>query len=374
VPSKEEYFFWYNLAMSLSIGIVGLPNAGKSTLFNALLSRQIANVAPYPFCTIEPNVGVVEVPDLRLKVLAEIVHTEKIVPAIVEFKDIAGLVAGASKGEGLGNKFLSHIRESAAIVHILRAFSDEKVIREEEINPRSDFEIIKTELCLADLQTLEKQREPNPSVATKEDKTRWELVLKLRRALEEGIEIRKVNLSQEESQLAKPLCLLTAKPAIFVLNIEEKQAGKTAGEMADFWGLNDLGETIIPICAKVEMDLSDLAESERKDYLGELGLRESGLEKLINKGYKVLGLQTFLTAGEKEVRAWTINKGDTAPKAAGVIHTDFEKGFIKAQVCSYENFVLYKGWKGAAEQGKVRLEGKEYQMREGDIVEFKFNI
>ncbi len=359
---------------SLSIGIVGLPNAGKSTLFNALLSRQIANCAPYPFCTIEPNVGVVEVPDPRLKVLADIVHTEKIVPAIVEFKDIAGLVAGASRGEGLGNKFLSHIRESSAIVHVLRAFSDEKVIREEEINPRSDFEIIKTELCLADLQTLEKQREPNPSVATKEDRTWWELVLKLRRALEEGIEIRKVNLSQEESQLAKPLCLLTAKPAIFVLNIEEKQAGETAGEMADFWGLNDLGEIIIPICAKVEMDLSDLAEPERKDYLGELGLRESGLEKLINKGYEVLGLQTFLTAGEKEVRAWTINKGDTAPKAAGVIHTDFEKGFIRAQVCSYENFVLYKGWKGAAEQGKVRLEGKEYQMREGDVVEFRFNI
>jgi len=359
--------------MSLSIGIVGLPNAGKSTLFNALLSRQIANCAPYPFCTIEPNVGVVEVPDLRLKVLAEIVHTEKIVPAIVEFKDIAGLVAGASKGEGLGNKFLSHIRESAAIVHVLRAFSDEKVIRGEEINPRSDFEIIKTELCLADLQTLEKQREPNPSVATKEDRARWELVLKLRRALEEGVEIRKVDLSGEEKLLAKPFFLLTAKPAIFVLNVEENQAGRTGGEMANFWNLSDMGE-IIPICAKVEMELSDLSGQERIDYQGELGLRESGLEKLINKGYEVLGLQTFLTAGEKEVRAWTINKGDTAPKAAGVIHTDFEKGFIKAQVCSYENFVLYKGWRGAAEAGKVKLEGKEYQMREGDVVEFKFNI
>ncbi len=359
--------------MSLSIGIVGLPNAGKSTLFNALLSRQIANCAPYPFCTIEPNIGVVEVPDARLKVLAEIVHSNKLVPAIVEFKDIAGLVAGASKGEGLGNKFLSHIRESAAIVHVLRAFSDSNVVRESEINPSSDFEIIKTELCLADLQTLEKQHEPNPSVATKDEKRKWELVLKLRKGLEEGFEVRNMELNEEESELAKPMFLLTAKPAIFVLNIEEKEASKTAEQLRNLWNLSELGE-IIPICAKVEMELSDLVPEERVDFLKELDLQESGLEKLIKKGYEVLGLQTYLTAGEKEVRAWTINKGDTAPKAAGVIHTDFEKGFIKAQVAGYEDFVQYKGWKGAAEAGKVRLEGKDYVMKEGDVVELKFNI
>jgi hypothetical protein len=359
--------------MNLSIGIVGLPNAGKSTLFNALLSRQIANVAPYPFCTIEPNIGVVEVPDQRLKVLAEIVHSTKIVPAIIEFKDIAGLVAGAAKGEGLGNKFLSHIRESAAIVHVLRGFSDGNVVREGEVNPRSDFEIIKTELCLADLQTLEKQREPNSSVATKEEKQRWEITKKLRSALEEGIEIRKLDLTDEEKEVSNYFCLLTAKPAIFVLNVGEEDAGKTVGEIREIWNIGEIGD-IIPICAKVEMELSDLVENERRDYLRELNLQESGLERLIKKGFEILGLQTYLTAGEKEVRAWTIKSGDTAPKAAGAIHTDFEKGFIKAQVCSYKDFVEFGGWKKAGEAGKVRLEGKEYIMKEGDVVEFRFNV
>jgi GTP-binding protein YchF len=357
----------------LTIGIVGLPNAGKSTLFNALLSRQIANCAPYPFCTIEPNVGVVEVPDPRLPVLAEIVHTQTIVPAIVEFKDIAGLVAGAASGEGLGNKFLSHIRESAAILHVLRGFEDQNVVRESKIDPQGDFEIIKTELCLADLQTLEKQREPNPSVATKEDKARWELVLKLRKALEEGIEVRNLSLTEEEQEMAKPLCLLTAKPALFVLNISEKDISLSNKALGEKFGLVE-DEQIIPICAKVEMELSELPLEERKEYLKELGLAESGLERLINKGFEVLGLQTYLTAGEKEVRAWTIRKGAKAPEAAGIIHTDFEKGFIKAQVCAYEDFVQYKGWKGVAEAGKVRLEGKDYVMQEGDVVEFKFNV
>ncbi len=369
--------------MSLSIGIVGLPNAGKSTLFNALLSRQIANVAPYPFCTIDPNVGVVEVPDGRLSVLAKIVHTEKIVPAIVEFKDIAGLVAGASKGEGLGNKFLSHIRESAAIVHVLRAFEDQNVVREAKIDPKGDFETIKTELCLADLQTLEKQREPNPSVTTKEDKLRWETVLKLRKMLESGCEVRSEKWTEDENEIIKSFCLLTAKPAIFVLNIGEGEVSKSAGELGYLRDLSHLGphfaeasrgKEVVPICAKVEMELSELPLEERKAYLKELGLSESGLEKLIKKGYQVLGLQTFLTAGEKEVRAWTIRKGAKAPEAAGVIHTDFEKGFIKAEVVSFEDFVESGGWKGAAEAGKVRLEGKEYVMQEGDVVEFKFNI
>lgn len=359
--------------MALSIGIVGLPNAGKSTLFNALLSRQIASCAPYPFCTIEPNVGVVEVPDPRLPVLAEIVHTQTIVPAIVEFKDIAGLVAGAASGEGLGNKFLSHIRESAAILHVLRGFEDQNVVRESKIDPQGDFEIIKTELCLADLQTLEKQREPNPSVATKEDKARWQLVLKLRQALEEGIEVRNMDLTDEEKEMVKLLCLLTAKPALFVLNISEKDISLSNKALGEKFGLVE-DEKIIPICAKVEMELSELPLEERKEYLKELGLAESGLERLINKGFEVLGLQTYLTAGEKEVRAWTIRKGAKAPEAAGVIHTDFEKGFIKAQVCAYEDFIQYKGWKGAAEAGKVRLEGKDYVMQEGDVVEFKFNV
>ncbi|MGI5826343.1 MAG: redox-regulated ATPase YchF [Patescibacteria group bacterium] len=359
--------------MALSIGIVGLPNAGKSTLFNALLSRQIASCAPYPFCTIEPNVGVVEVPDPRLPVLAEIVHTQTIVPAIVEFKDIAGLVAGAASGEGLGNKFLSHIRESAAILHVLRGFEDQNVVRESKIDPQGDFEIIKTELCLADLQTLEKQREPNPSVATKEDKARWRLVLKLRQALEEGIEVRNMDLTDEEKEMVKLLCLLTAKPALFVLNISEKDISLSNKALGEKFGLVE-DEKIIPICAKVEMELSELPLEERKEYLKELGLAESGLERLINKGFEVLGLQTYLTAGEKEVRAWTIRKGAKAPEAAGVIHTDFEKGFIKAQVCAYEDFIQYKGWKGAAEAGKVRLEGKDYVMQEGDVVEFKFNV
>jgi hypothetical protein len=357
----------------LTIGIVGLPNTGKSTLFNALLSRQIANVAPYPFCTIDPNIGVVEVPDGRLPVLAKIVHTEKIVPAIVEFKDIAGLVAGASKGEGLGNKFLSHIRESAAIVHVLRAFEDQNVVREGKIDPQGDFETIETELCLADLQTLEKQSEPNPSVATKEDKARWELVLKLRKALEQGIEVRNVGLTEDEQETAKPFCLLTAKPALFVLNMSEEDAGRDIGEIREIWGIRDL-DNIIPICAKVEMELSELPSEERKAYLKELGLSESGLERLIRKGYEVLGLQTFLTAGEKEVRAWTVRKGAKAPEAAGVIHTDFERGFIKAEVVSFQDFVAGGGWKGAAEAGKVRLEGKDYLMREGDVVEFKFSL
>lgn len=376
--------------MSLSIGIVGLPNAGKSTLFNALLSRQIANVAPYPFCTIEPNVGVVAVPDKRLDQLAEVVARDSstslgmtkkppIIPAIVEFKDIAGLVAGASKGEGLGNKFLANIRESAAIVHVLRGFADQNVVREGKIDPQSDFDIVKTELCLADLQTLEKQREPNPSVATKEEKKIWETVLKLRKTLECGCEVRSgagsegEKWDEDEWKIINGLCLLTAKPALFVLNIDEGDVSLSNKALGEKFGLVE-DENLIPICAKTEMELADLDPEERKAFLKELGLSESSLERLIKKGYTILGLQTFLTAGEKEVRAWTMRAGAKAPEAAGVIHTDFEKGFIKAEVTSYEDFVKHGGWKGAAEVGKVRLEGRDNVMQEGDVVEFKFNI
>lgn len=366
--------------MNLSVGIVGLPNAGKSTLFNALLSRQIASVAPYPFCTIEPNVGVVEVPDRRLQKLAEVVKEEERmeifppkVPAIVEFKDIAGLVEGAARGEGLGNKFLAHIRESAAIVHVLRAFEDERVIREGEVNPKKDFEIVKTELCLADLQTLEKQKEPNLSFASNEEKKRWETILKLKEWVGGGREVREGKWDEDEEKVIRELFLLTAKPAIFVLNVNENDIKRSSQELAKFWGLEDKGE-IIPICAKTEMELAELEEQERRLYLNELGLEESGLERLIRRAYEILELQTFFTAGVKEVRAWTIKQGTRAPQAAGVIHTDFERGFIKAQVVSFDDFIKAGGWKKSFELGKVRLEGKDYIMKEGDIVEFKFNV
>ena len=358
--------------MGLSVGIVGLPNAGKSTLFNALLARQIANVAPYPFCTIDPNIGVVEVPDERIAKLAEMYRPRSIVPAVVKFVDIAGLVAGASQGEGLGNKFLSHIRECNAIAHVLRAFDNKDVTRQGQIDPAGDFETIKTELCLADLQTLEKQTQPNASVATKEDKKRWEAILKLCEILGKGIEVRSGGLTDEEKVFADELCLLTAKPAIFILNVSEIEVGMTSDQLIKKYGLSAFGE-VIPISAKVEMELSELNPEERKEFLKELGLKESGLERLIKRGYEILGLQTFLTAGEDEVRAWTIKKDTKAPQAAGTIHTDFEKGFIKAEVVSFPDLVSSGSIIEARKKGKVRLEGKEYLMKEGDIVEFKFN-
>ena len=307
--------------MNLSVGLVGLPNAGKSTLFNALLSRQIADVAPYPFCTIEPNKGVVEVPDERLAKLARVVQTAKVVPAVVEFIDIAGLVKGAAQGQGLGNQFLAHIRECGVIVHVLRAFTDPNVCRETALNPEDDLAIVQTELELADLQTLEKQKAPAQNLPF----------------------------------------LLANKPALYVLNINESDLGKT------------FDSKFIPICAKIEMELAELEIEERRAYLQELGLKKSGLEKLIQAAYQLLGLQTFLTAGIKEVRAWTINKGIQAPQEAGVIHTDFEKGFIKAKVINWQEFIKYEGWKGAAEIGKLRLEGRDYVMQEGDVVEFMVN-
>jgi len=337
------------------------------------LAKQIANVAPYPFCTIDPNIGVVEVPDERLAVLAKIVKTEKIIPAVIKFVDIAGLVAGAAKGEGLGNQFLANIRECQAIIHILRAFDDSNVVHEGEINPISDLATIKIELCLADLQTLEKQKEPNPNRMTPEDKKRFSVFKKAKEILEAGQEIREINWTNEEKEYLMPLFLLTAKPALFVLNVAEKEVSLTVDELAEKYNLKKIGE-IIPICAKVEMELADLNPEERKEFLKELGLKQSGLEKMIQAAYQLLGLQTYLTAGEKEVRAWTINHGDKAPAAAGVIHTDFEKGFIKAKIVSYDDFIAFGGCKGAAEVGKVRLEGKDYVMQEGDVVEFMFNL
>lgn len=367
--------------MSLSVGIVGLPNVGKSTLFNALLKKQQAYVANFPFATIEPNVGVVPVPDERLTKLAEVVkvaegmdHLPPEVPATVEFLDIAGLIAGAAKGEGLGNKFLSHIRETDAICHVVRAFLDENIVKHGSVNPQSDFETVETELKLVDLQTMEKQSEPRGTIY-KEDSYRWQAVLKLREALAKGIPARGVELTEEEAKAKKALSLLTDKPILVVLNVDEaslREAGTLEEKFSRELGLAK--DQVIAICAKTEAELADLATEEQKSYLAELGVAKSGLERLIQKAFTTLGLITYLTAGEKEVRAWTIKKGMLAPQAAGVIHTDFEKGFIKAAVVSFDDFVSLGGWKKSGEAGKVREEGRDYIMQDGDVVEFKFNV
>lgn len=349
--------------MNLSCGIVGLPNVGKSTLFNALLKKQAAESSNYPFCTIEPNIGVVAVPDERLSELAKIVRAKKVVPSVIKFVDIAGLIKGAHAGEGLGNKFLSHIREVAVIIHVLRAFQAEEVVRT-GVSPQDDYETVVTELCLADLETLEKQKEPKAS-KDKKELTRWQAIKKLRESLEMGKEARLSPLSDEEKELVKELFLLTAKPVIQVINIEEKSYTKIESieKMYHDW-------KTVPICAKIEAELAEMSSSEQKEYLKGLGVNESGLVRLIKKAFEELQLQCFLTAGEKEVRSWTIKRGTPAPLAAGEIHTDFVKKFIKAQVTSYDDFVKYQGWKGLKEAGKVRLEGKDYLIQDGDVVEF----
>jgi ribosome-binding ATPase len=361
--------------MSLSIGIVGLPNVGKSTLFNALLKQQAALAANYPFATIEPNVGIVPVPDYRLDKLQEIVGTNVRKPATVEFVDIAGLVKGASAGEGLGNKFLANIREANAIVHVLRAFEDEDVIREGSKNPVEDLEVIRTELQLADLATMEKQKAPKGKIE-KEAALRWEVVQLFRERLDGGDNIRNsevAEFTEDEEKIAQDLGLITAKRELFVLNVsEETLLGSSIGELTTKYAteLSVDPASVIVMCNKIESELSSLGDEDAALYLGELGLEESGLSRLIKSAYKVLGLQSYLTAGEIEVRAWTVRKGAMAPEAAGVIHTDFEKKFIKAKITSYEDFVAMGGWKGVKENGKLRLEGKDYVMQEGDIVEF----
>jgi len=362
--------------MSLSVGIVGLPNVGKSTLFNALLSKQQAFAANYPFATIEPNTGIVPVPDERLAVLAPIVNTTKLVPATVTFLDIAGLVKGASQGEGLGNKFLSHIREASVVLHVVRTFADSNVIQTGSGDPVEDYLTIETELQLADLSTLEKQKEPHGKVE-KADTIRWSAVLKLKSALEAGVSARSVDLLDEELEAAKELFLLTAKPQMFCLNTDEQVIQSSSSPVLQFLGkLQEHGITgvqendIVMICAKLEEELAGFEGEERLEYLKSAGIERTGLETLIAAAYKRLGLQSFLTAGELEVRAWTVAVGALAPEAAGVIHTDFVKHFISAKVCHYADFVELLGWKGAAEKGKVRTEGKTYVMQEGDIVEF----
>lgn len=355
--------------MNLSIGIVGLPNVGKSTLFNALLKQQVALAANYPFATIEPNVGIAQVPDSRLPVLAELVNTTVIKPATVEFVDIAGLVRGASQGQGLGNQFLSHIRETSAVCHVLRAFTDPDVIREGAVSPREDLQTIRTELQLADLATLEKQAPPK-SAQTPDQKLRWENVQLFKKTVEDGHSLNTVIKTDEQRALAQELNLLTAKPEIVVLNVDEGQVNE-GGLVPQYASeLQVQPHQIVVVSAKIESELAVLDEADQKLYLQDLGLDKSGLERLAEVAYRTLGLQSFLTAGEKEVRAWTIPVGTTAPEAAGVIHTDFIKHFIKANVASYVDFVQLKGWKGVRENGKLRQEGRDYIMQEGDVVEF----
>ena len=363
--------------MKLSIGIVGLPNVGKSTLFNALLKKQVADAANYPFCTIEPNVGIVEVPDERLPVLADIVKTNKLVPAAVEFYDIAGIVKGASEGEGLGNKFLSHIREVAAIVHVVRLFEDTNVIHvSNKVDPRNDIDTIDAELILADMETLNKQREPRMN-ASKDEKTLWDIVQVLKTELNKGISARLVETRHVSSlphdeyhRLVQQLNLLTMKPIMYAFNVSEDQLGQQ-DEIKKKIAALGIATNWIFFNAKLENDVLAFSPSEQKEYLDQFHLEDTGLNRMIKKCYEILGLISFLTAGTLEARAWTIKKGTLAPQAAGTIHTDFEKKFIKADICSYPDFVSSKGWVGAREIGKVVSAGKEYEMKDGDVVEFK---
>ena len=371
-PNRCGKFF-----MSLKCGIVGLPNVGKSTLFNALTKAGIP-AENYPFCTIEPNVGIVEVPDPRLDALSDIVKPVRVVPAVVEFVDIAGLVAGASKGEGLGNQFLAHIRETDAVVNVVRCFENDNVVHVSgSVDPIRDIEVIQTELALADLGTVDRaiQREVRKARSgDKESAKLVELLERLMKHLDEGLPIRTIDLTSEEHAMIRPMHLITAKPAMYVANVSENgfENNPLLDRLSEY--ANRQNGPIVAICAAVEAEIADMDDADKAVFLADMGMEEPGLNRLIRAGYKLLGLQTYFTAGVKEVRAWTIHAGDTAPKAAGVIHTDFERGFIRAQTIAYDDFIAFRGEQGAKEAGKMRAEGKDYVVKDGDVLNFLFNV
>ena len=362
--------------MGIKCGIVGLPNVGKSTLFNALTKAGI-QAENYPFCTIEPNVGVVEVPDPRLQKIADIVKPQKVIPAVMEFVDIAGLVAGASKGEGLGNQFLANIRETDAIAHVVRCFENTDIVHVDgKINPQGDIEVIDTELALADLETVEKAVNRVGRVANsgdKQAKAKLVILQRIQQQLNDGKPARALGLSPEEEEQVRDLFLLTMKPVMYIANVNEDGFENNPYLDAVNKHAEQEGAVVVPICAAIEAELVELEDEEKQEFLDELGLDEPGLNRVIRGGYKLLDLQTYFTAGEKEARAWTVSVGATAPKAAAVIHTDFERGFIRAETISYDDYIACSGEHGAKEAGKLRIEGKDYIVHDGDVMHFRFN-